>query len=65
MAAYNAASRQEIEAVRQVQPPNFAGVEQSEAMLEWIWSNFSAVAGDQPAFECWRTFCPSLRCELH
>ncbi|KAI9660121.1 MAG: hypothetical protein M1821_001473 [Bathelium mastoideum] len=53
MAAYNATSRQEIEALRQVQPPNFTGVEQSEAMLEWIWSNFSAVAGDQPSFECW------------
>jgi hypothetical protein len=54
MAAYNALSRDEIEAARQVQPHNFAGVEQSEDVLEWIWSNFSAVAGDQPAFECWR-----------
>ena len=65
MAAYNAASRQEIEAVKQVQPPAFTGVEQSEAMLEWIWSNFSAVAGDQPAFECWRTSYPFLRYRLY
>ncbi|KAL9062497.1 MAG: hypothetical protein Q9157_008869, partial [Trypethelium eluteriae] len=52
MVAFAAASREEIEAVRQVQPHNLTGVEQSEAMLEWIWDNFSAVAGDQPAFEC-------------
>jgi hypothetical protein len=30
-------------------------VEQSEEMLRWIWENFSAVAGDQPAFEAWPT----------
>ena len=62
MAAYNSASRQEIEAARLVQPPTFAGVEQSEAMLEWIWSNFSAVAGDQPGFECWRMSYLALCC---
>jgi len=43
------------------QPPQFGGVEQSEEILEWIWANFSAVAGDQPSFECWRMcFLPSL-----
>jgi len=30
------------------------GVEQSEEILEWIWDHFSAVAGDQRSFECWR-----------
>ncbi|KAH8908593.1 hypothetical protein BR93DRAFT_944186 [Coniochaeta sp. PMI_546] len=40
----------------QREPPHrFCGVEQSEAVLRWIWSNFSAVAGDQPSFECWPT----------
>ncbi|KAL8822742.1 MAG: hypothetical protein Q9191_006528 [Dirinaria sp. TL-2023a] len=36
-----------------VVPPTLGGVEASEDMLEWIWNNFSAVAGDQPSFECW------------
>lgn len=35
---------------------SFSGVEQSDEMLEWIWNNFSAVAGDQPAFERWREY---------
>jgi hypothetical protein len=34
----------------------FGGVEQSEEVLQWIWENFSAVAGDQPSFECWRMY---------
>jgi hypothetical protein len=34
---------------------NFAGVEQCETVLEWIWNEqFSAVAGDCPSFEAWR-----------
>ncbi|KAI9703543.1 MAG: hypothetical protein M1820_005847 [Bogoriella megaspora] len=53
MDRFRKASRADIEAVRAVQPPNFTGVEQSEDVLDWIWNNFSAVAGDQPAFECW------------
>ena len=31
-----------------VLPPQLSGLEQSENMLQWIWENFSAVAGDQP-----------------
>ncbi|KAF2084970.1 hypothetical protein K490DRAFT_47933 [Saccharata proteae CBS 121410] len=53
MAAYNAMSRAELSALSQVNPPTFSGVEQSEGMLEWIWENFAAVAGDMPSFECW------------
>ncbi|KAL2875306.1 hypothetical protein SGCOL_009469 [Colletotrichum sp. CLE4] len=34
-------------------PQTFSGVAQSEDALRWIWSNFAAVAGDQPSFECW------------
>ncbi|KAK0372841.1 hypothetical protein CLIM01_09799 [Colletotrichum limetticola] len=34
-------------------PQTFSGVAQSEETLRWVWSNFSAVAGDQPSFECW------------
>ena len=54
MASYNEMSREEIEGLRKVMPPTFFGVEQSEDLLRWVWENFSAVAGDQPSFECWR-----------
>jgi hypothetical protein len=54
MAAYNKKPASEIAALQVVNPPTFSGVEQSEEMLQWIWENFSAVAGDQPSFECWR-----------
>lgn len=54
MAAYSTLQRAELESLSKVLPPTFSGVEQSEEMLEWIWNNFSAVAGDQPSFECWR-----------
>jgi hypothetical protein len=47
-------TRQKLAAVN---PTPAAGVEQSEQMLEWIWNNqFSAVAGDAPAFEAWRIY---------
>lgn len=45
----------EISAFQDVKPPHFAGVEQSDEMIQWIWDHFSAVAGDQPSFECWPT----------
>lgn len=54
MAALKKKSASEIAALQAVNPPTFSGVEQSEEMLRWIWENFSAVAGDQPSFECWR-----------
>jgi hypothetical protein len=53
MSAFNAMSQDEIVSLAAVQPPSFAGVQQSPAILQWIWENFSAVAGDQPSFECW------------
>jgi hypothetical protein len=60
MAAYNAMPREElVEIVKQI-PPGLSGVEQSEEMLEWIWDHFSAVAGDQPPFECWREQDPTI-----
>jgi hypothetical protein len=37
-------------------PPGLVGVDQGDAVLRWIWEHFAAVAGDQPAFECWREF---------
>jgi hypothetical protein len=43
----------ELEILKRENPSSFCGVEQSHDMLRWIWSNFSAVAGDQPTFECW------------
>lgn len=57
MAVYNAMSKSELSALSKAMPPSFTGVEQSEEVLQWIWENFSAVAGDQPSFECWRK-CP-------
>lgn len=51
--AYSKLSQAEAEERTSVVPPPLAGVEQTEDMLEWIWNNFSAVAGDQPSFECW------------
>lgn len=51
--AYDKQSRQELERLSKVVPPNLSGVEQSEDMLEWIWNNFSVVAGDHPAWECY------------
>jgi len=54
MAQYYKRSHDELEALSKILPPTFLGVEQSEEVLRWIWDNFSAVAGDQPSFECWR-----------
>jgi hypothetical protein len=54
MAAYNQKTKEELSKLRKTLPPPLSGVEQSEEMLKWIWENFSAVAGDQPSFECWR-----------
>lgn len=54
MRAFGELSRDKIETKAKVKPPPLSGVEQSEEILEWIWENFSAVAGDLPTFECWR-----------
>jgi hypothetical protein len=51
---YSKKSRTQLEALSKISPPTFTGVEQSEEVLQWIWENFAAVAGDQPSFECWR-----------
>lgn len=50
MAAYNQMNAEELEALRTKQPPSFAGVEQSEEMLQWMWENFAACAGDHPSW---------------
>ena len=55
MHAYNALSRDQIQAYRSQTPLTFTGVEQSEAMLEFLWTNFSAAGGDQPSWEAWPT----------
>jgi hypothetical protein len=31
-------------------PPTFAGVEQSEEMLQFMWENLAACAGDHPSW---------------
>ena len=54
--AYSALDISAKESIANVNPPHFAGVAQSEEILEWIWNEqFAAVAGDAPAFEAWRT----------
>jgi len=58
MHAYNQMDREELDALRKASPPSFVGVEQSEEVLQWVWEHFSAVAGDQPSFECWPTQKP-------
>ncbi|KAK3112835.1 hypothetical protein LTR53_010466 [Teratosphaeriaceae sp. CCFEE 6253] len=55
MRAYNRLSREEIETMRAKQPLTFTGVEQSDEMMEFLWSNFSAAGGDHPSFEAWPT----------
>ncbi|KAL8944019.1 MAG: hypothetical protein Q9216_000728 [Gyalolechia sp. 2 TL-2023] len=51
--AFSKIAQEKIEELASVIPPHLSGVEQSKGVLEWIWKNFSAVAGDQPSFECW------------
>ncbi|CAK1360614.1 unnamed protein product [Cercospora beticola] len=53
--AYNSLSKPEIETLRSKQPLTFTGVEQSEEMMEFLWENFSACAGDHPSWEAWPT----------
>lgn len=55
MNAYNKLSRSEIETLRQRQTPTFTGIEQSEEMMEFLWTNFSAAGGDHPSLEAWPT----------
>ncbi|KAI1173680.1 hypothetical protein F4777DRAFT_425850 [Nemania sp. FL0916] len=51
MSSLASKSAPELARYRAASPHRFGGVEQSQDMLRWIWDNFSAVAGDQPAFE--------------
>lgn len=51
--AYRRLSRAESDALRARPAPAFAGVEQSGEMAEFLWSNVSACAGDQPSWEAW------------
>ncbi|KAL2379660.1 hypothetical protein BDBG_09155 [Blastomyces gilchristii SLH14081] len=53
MKAFNQLSMDELEKLAKQNPSNLIGVERSEEVLEWIWENFSAVAGDHLAFEAY------------
>ncbi|KAL0943823.1 uncharacterized protein CTRU02_201710 [Colletotrichum truncatum] len=53
MATHATKSPTDLETYRNANPQVFGGVAQAEETLRWVWENFSAVAGDQPAFECW------------
>jgi len=52
--AFNKLPKHETDTYASMLPPKLTGVEQSEGILQWFWNNFSAVAGDQASFECWR-----------
>lgn len=54
-ASYTSLSDAQIATLQSMTPPHLGGLEQSDALLEWIWNHFSAVAGDQPSFEMWPT----------
>ncbi|KAF6823004.1 hypothetical protein CMUS01_10862 [Colletotrichum musicola] len=53
MASHASKSPSDLDTYRLATPQVFGGVAQSEDTLRWVWDNFAAVAGDQPAFECW------------
>ncbi|KAI0872877.1 hypothetical protein GGS24DRAFT_465741 [Hypoxylon argillaceum] len=55
MASLATKMQAELATYRATEPHHFGGVEQSEAVLRWIWDHFAAVAGDQPSFERWPT----------
>ncbi|KAK2843905.1 hypothetical protein FQN49_005957 [Arthroderma sp. PD_2] len=48
---FNKLNPEELVELAKQLPPSLIGVQRSEEMLEWIWENFSAVAGDHPSFE--------------
>lgn len=51
---YNKATDGERERKSALNPPEYAGIAQDLAIVEWIYNNkFAAVAGDAPAFESW------------
>ncbi|RMZ76695.1 hypothetical protein DV738_g4839, partial [Chaetothyriales sp. CBS 135597] len=54
-AAYRALSPSQRAALQEMRSPRLGGVEQSDAVLQWIWEHFSAVAADHPSFERWPT----------
>jgi kynurenine formamidase len=50
--AYNALSADEEAALASRPTPDFAGVENGEVTLRWLWENqFAAIASDSPSFE--------------
>lgn len=51
MRDYKTLSADKIETLYTTNPPSVGGVEASKENLEWIWNNFSCVAGDQVGFE--------------
>ncbi|CAK40379.1 uncharacterized protein An09g05280 [Aspergillus niger] len=51
-AAFNALTRAQEEELGNRPAPSFAGIENGEAMLRWLWENqFAAVASDTPSLE--------------
>lgn len=51
MKEYHTISAEKLETLFTSSPPAVGGIQASRETLEWIWNNFSAVAGDQVGFE--------------
>ncbi|KAL4804909.1 hypothetical protein BDV18DRAFT_22812 [Aspergillus unguis] len=50
--AYNALTTEEEASLAARATPDFAGIENGEKMLRWLWENqFAAIAADSPSFE--------------
>ncbi|KAL7625141.1 hypothetical protein AAE478_004355 [Parahypoxylon ruwenzoriense] len=58
-ASYACLTPSELAAHQSVVPHRFGGVARSGEVLRWLWSNFSAVGGDQPSFESWPPSLPA------
>ncbi|KAI1390916.1 uncharacterized protein F4822DRAFT_167000 [Hypoxylon trugodes] len=54
-ASHATLSASTLSSLQSIIPPSFGGIERSIPLLRWLWSNFSAVAGDQPSLESWPT----------
>ncbi|ROT42129.1 hypothetical protein SODALDRAFT_318871 [Sodiomyces alkalinus F11] len=53
MVSHAQKSTSDLAALQKSEPHTLGGLQPSLPALRWLWHNFSAIAGDQPAFECW------------
>ena len=56
-AMYESLNDEEKVSIATSNPPSFSGAETGSEFARWVWERqFSAVAGDAPAFEAWRKY---------